>query len=277
MPNADSLRLESRPEQSYLYSVPFLLLVTVVGGLVGELAYVAIREWGLRDVLPTMFTVALPAILSGAMLPYLLIRFVYRSSLRDFGVRWLSPGRRAASWLIGSSALALVVWFGSWGLLYVAFRLAPPDAMPMTLAEFHAKNPLYMLLHGESGARVLPHILHMMIVVGFAEELFGRGLLQNALDRRYLGVIGRGRCSIRTSTLLAALLFAFWHTEWISLNSASILGSIATSMTIVLIPSLLLCVVYEKTRSMLVVIVLHNVIDGGKLITWYLWSVIIPG
>ena len=48
-------------------------------------------------------------------------------------------------------------------------------------------------------------------------------------------------------------------------------------MTIVMVPSLLLSIVYEKTRSMLVVIVLHNVIDGGKVLTWYLWSVIFPG
>ena len=68
-----------------------------------------------------------------------------------------------------------------------------------------------------------------------------------------------------------------WSAEWISLNPVSILGSMATSMTIVLVPSLMLCIVYEKTRSMLVVIVLHNVIDGGKLVTWYLWSVIYPG
>ena len=260
MSDADALQ----HERSYLYSFPFLLVVTIAGGLVGELAFAAIRATGLRDVLPTVLTVSLPAILSGALLPYLLIRFVYQSSLRDFGVRWLPPGHPATAWLIGSSALALGVWLAFWGLLTVAFRLLPPDAMPMTLAEFHAKNPLYMLVHGVNGALLLPHILHMMIVVGFAEELFGRGLLQNALDRRYLGVIGRGRFSIRTSTLLAAVLFAFWHTEWISLNPASI-------------PSLMLCVVYERTRSMLVVIVLHNVIDGGKLFTWYLWSVIAPG
>jgi len=177
-------------ETSFLYSFTFLLLVTVGGGLVGELAFVAIRESGLREVLPTMLALSLPPILSGALLPYLLIRFVYRSSLRDFGVRWVSPNRSTVAWLIGSSALALVVWFGAWGLLTLAFRMTPPDAMPMTLAEFHAMNPLYMLFHGDSAARVIAPVLHMIIFVGFAEELFGRGLIQNALDRRYTGVIG---------------------------------------------------------------------------------------
>ncbi|UCG88759.1 MAG: hypothetical protein JSW71_09575 [Gemmatimonadota bacterium] len=47
-------------------------------------------------------------------------------------------------------------------------------------------------------------------------------------------------------TILAAVLFAMWHIQWFSSNPRSILGRIVTSMTIVLVPCLVLCYVYEK-------------------------------
>lgn len=266
--------------RSYLYSFWFLLLVTVGGGMLAELAYDALRSIGARERLPALLVLVIPPVVSGVLVPYVLIRLLYRSRLREFGIRWIDPQHRVAPWLLGSSIAALVVWFAFWGAICLALQMAAhtaPDRVPVTLAEFHGKNPLHMLLHGTASPRLVATVIHMTLLVGFIEELFGRGFLQNALDRRYTRVFGRGRFTIRASTLLAAVLFAFWHTQWLGGDPKAILSSAAISLTIVLVPSLLLCLTYEKTRSMLAVIVLHDVIDGGKLLTWYLWSWILPG
>jgi membrane protease YdiL (CAAX protease family) len=271
--------MEAGASRSPLYSFWFLLGVTVGSGILAELAYDLLRSTGARDRLPALVALLIPPMVSGLLVPYLLIRFVYRSNLREFGIRWIEPGRPFAGWVVGSAALALVGWFAFWGalvgLLSVATRTSP-ESVPLTLAEFHAKNPLHVLMQGAPTPRVTAGVIHMTLLVGFIEELFGRGYLQNALDRRYTRVLGRGRFTVRTSTLLAAVLFAFWHTQWTGGSALAILKSAALSV-IVLPPSLLLCIVYEKTRSMLAVIALHDVIDGGKLVTWYLWSRILPG
>ena len=271
--------MEADPQRSPLYSFWFLLGVTVGSGILAELAYDLLRSTGARERLPALVVIVIPPMVSGLLVPYLLIRFVCRSSLRRFGVCWVDPGRPFAGWLVGSSALALGAWFAFWGalvgLLSVATRTSP-ERVPLTLAEFYAKNPLHVLMQGEPTPRVTAGVIHMTLLVGFIEELFGRGYLQNALDRRHTRVLGRGRFTVRASTLLAAVLFAFWHTQWTSGSALAVLKSAALSV-IVLPPALLLCLVYEKTRSMIAVIVLHDMIDGGKLLTWYLWSRILPG
>jgi membrane protease YdiL (CAAX protease family) len=280
--SADAMdpEVKEAPASSWLYSFRFLLLVTVASGVISEAVAMGLRVSGLRNSMPALLAISLPALVAGALLPYLLIRFVYRSTLRDFGVRWIDPQRPALRWFLGSAAGALILWFAFWGLLCVLLQFAAqaaPDQTAVSLAEFHERNPLGKLLRGDFDARLLGYVIHMTIVVGFAEELFGRGLLQNALDRSRQRVLGKGRFTVRVSTLLAALLFAFWHTTWLTTNPLEILSSMAISMTIVLVPSLLLAVVYEKTRSLLVVILLHDVIDGGKLLVWYVWSLILPG
>jgi len=269
-----------QPNSATRNSFWFLLIVTVIGGMLAEVAFGALKSSGLRDRLPALVALIIPPAVSGLILPYLLIRLVYRSRLREFGIRWVDPERRMAPWLVWGSIVTVLTWLAFWGLICAGLVMATktaPDQVPMTLAEFHAKNPLHMLLSGSANPRIVATVLHMTVLVGFIEELFGRGFLQSALDRRYTRVFGRGRFTVRASTLLAAILFAFWHTQWLGGDAKAILGSMAISLTIVLVPSLLLSVVYERTRSMLAVILLHDVIDGGKLLAWYAWSWILPG
>jgi membrane protease YdiL (CAAX protease family) len=187
-------------------------------------------------------------------------------------------------WLLGAGAATMAGWLCLWA--FVCGASAGGHGMPqlhITPEELYSKNPLYTLAHGTFDAHSLAIVIHMSLLVGFAEELLGRGLLQNALHQRYAGSLGQGWFSIRRSTLLAAVLFAFWHTRYLDLGPIAllpvktILTSLLSSMTIVLVPSLLLCVVYERTRSLLAVVVLHDVIDGGKLVAWFLWTLVFPG
>ena len=243
--------------------------MTVASTLLAHLTYDGVREAGLRKVLPAVVWTEIPPMVAGLLLPYFLIRLVYRSRLRAFGVSWFEPGRPVLAWFASAAMATLVVWAIVWVGIFTLIGWAPVEAAVGTPADLVAANPLHAALW-DPRPRPVAYVLHMFIFVGFAEELLGRGLLQNALDRGHPGSVGFGRCRVGRSTVIAALLFAAWHIDWLVGSVSGVLGSIATSMTIVLLPCFLLCFVYEKTRSMAAVIALHNVIDGGKLAVWYM-------
>jgi len=245
-------------------------MLTVASSLLADMSYDWVREAGLRELLLTHVWTEIPPLLAGALFPYLVIRLVYRSSLREFGVSWFEPGRPVWGWLGSAVVAVLAGWVIVWISLFALVGWAQPlDASIPSPSDLLALNPLEAVLRKPT-ARPLAYVWHMFVFVGFAEELLGRGLLQNALDRGYSGRVGTGRCSVRVSTLLAAVLFAIWHIDWLAGSVSGVLSSIAVSLTIVLVPCVLLCLVYEKTRSMFAVILLHNVIDGGKLAVWYI-------
>jgi membrane protease YdiL (CAAX protease family) len=265
----------------FLYSLGFLLLVTVAGSLLGRTSYHLLTTTGLRKSLPPLVALEIPPVLGGFVFPLLLIRFVYGKSLPDFGVRWFEPGRPFLGWLVGSSAVALVVWVVVWTVLFAVLVFRPRKAgrSPMTPAKLAEANPLKWVLDGRGTTHNLVFVLHSFLFVGFAEELFGRGLLMNALERSYPGDLRILTVTVQRATLLAAILFAAWHIEWIPITErgtfgafrlVSVIKSAVTCMTIVLLASFAICLVYEKTRSLATAVALHNVVDGGKLLTWYL-------
>jgi membrane protease YdiL (CAAX protease family) len=270
---------------AFFSSFAFLLVVTVIGSLVGEIAFGVLHRSGLSYKLPAIVVVALPPFISGAVFPFLLIRLLYRADLKQFGVRWIDRNRSVAPWMIGSSLIVLCGWLALWGILCGALSVVPRELLRqhhVEFASFYSRNPLYRIVHGSHDSESLALVVHMSLLVGFAEELFGRGFLQNVLDRRYKGIFGRGRFSIRTSTVLAAVLFALWHVNYLNVRTLELLPaneifkSAVVAMTVVFVPSLMICVVYEKTRSLAAVVVVHDVVDGGKLFTWLVWSLLLP-
>ncbi|MBA2321658.1 MAG: CPBP family intramembrane metalloprotease [Deltaproteobacteria bacterium] len=244
------------------------MLLTVTSSILMELTFALVNLPRVADALPDLLRVVIPPFAGGALFPYLVIRLFYRQELASFGARWVTPGHRAGPWLIGSVVLVMATWTALWIAIYAGISLVPPDHPFADVNAVNAENPLYRLLVlKKSSSWIL--VLHWCVLVGFAEELFGRGLLWNALERRYPGRIGGPRFGIGHATLLCGLLFAIWHIRWLTGSWSDLASSVATNLTIVLVPSLLLALVYERTRSMLAVIVLHDVIDGGKLVAWY--------
>ena len=248
-----------------LYSFWFLALLTLISGLLAEGVHWALGVFDPERRLPALLSIALPGFVAGALFPYGVIRLVYRRSLADLGIRWWTPGRNSWRWLLVTCGATLLVWLVFWGGLLALVQLAPEGSEGVGKL---SQSPLTLLLAGGGGSRLLATLIYFAVLVGFAEELLGRGLIQNVMDLRYERIYGKGRWTVRKSTLLAALLFALWHVEWLQSNPVGILVSVLVSATIVLLPSLLLCVVYERTRGMLVVIVLHNFIDIGKFVAW---------
>lgn len=251
------------------YAFGTLLLLTVASTLVGELAHALVHLRGVADALPALLRIVIPPFVSGALFPYLVIRLLYRQDLREFGVRWVTPGRPVVGWVLGATALVLACWIAVWAGIYGLVGLVPEGELALSPETLTEMNPLYRAWF-EDDRESLALVLHMAVYVGFAEELFARGLLFHALERRYPGRIGGPRFGVGHATLLSALLFAIWHVRWLAGSWTGLGSSLAISLTIVLLPSLLLAVVYERTRSILATIVLHDVIDGGKLLGWYL-------
>lgn len=253
-------------------SLAFVLGLTVVCQLVAEGSYHLLTASGLRQRMPSLVAMEIPPALGGLVVPYLVIRLVYGKTLAAFGVHGWKPGRRTGAWLLGASAATLAAWAAIWVALFGMLSLVSRGGaeVPMTCARLAQANPLARLL-GSTPAQASSrdYVVHVFLTVGFAEELFGRGLLVNALEPRYGRVWRRGRWPLKKSTVLAALLFAAWHIQYMK-GFRTFLVTVATSMTIVVVPSLLLTVVYDKTRSLAATIVLHNVIDGGKLLVWYI-------
>jgi membrane protease YdiL (CAAX protease family) len=250
----------------------FVLALTIGCGWIGEGSYYLLTLSGLRATLPTLLAEEIPPALGGLIAPYLIIRLIYRKKLKDFGVRWFERGHSALVWLAAASAITIAAWTTLWVGIFGLFVYASHSgiALPITAADFAEKNPLLRLAHHSSASSAdRNYVIHVFLTVGFAEELFGRGLLVNALDRRYGQVIGGGRFTIKKSTLYAAFLFAIWHVEWMG-GLKMMLITAFSAVTVIIFPSLLLSLVYEKTRSLAVTIALHNVIDGGKLVVWFM-------
>jgi membrane protease YdiL (CAAX protease family) len=254
---------------SFVYGFWFLLALTVLSTFIGELAFAWTDKVEPRGALGAVFWTEVPPFLCGFLFPYVVIRVVYRSTLASFGVHWFEPGRSVTAWLVGLSAASIAAWIPVWWLVFSAAEMADAGELPFSVAELVALNPLQRMFLHPTDVQVFAVVLHMFVLVGFMEELLGRGLLQNALRRRYTGTLGRGRWSVSHSTFLASVLFAAWHVQWFG-SVGEVVQSIGVSLTIVLVPVFALCLLYEKTRSMLAVIVLHNVIDGGKLVFWYI-------
>jgi len=262
----------------FVHSFSFLLLMTLASGIICELTLLFMRVTGLRQALPPLIAIPIAPATGGLVFPLVMIRFVYGKNLREFGVRWIEPGRGALRWLVGSGALVLLVASIIWALLFAAAGLVASggEASPSELspAALQRQNPLYQLIHEGYDAENLADVVHSCLFVGFVEELFGRGLLVNALDRRYKAVWGWRNWTFRQSTLLASVLFAAWHINWLSFDLSKIFHSAVTSVTLLPV-SFLVCLVYEKTRSIAVTIALHDLIDGGKLFAWYLAGLLV--
>jgi membrane protease YdiL (CAAX protease family) len=265
----------SRPSvpSSVVFGFWFLLAVTLVSHLIGELAFAWAQSTKGVDHVPEILRMELPPFLQGVLFPFLVIRLVYRATLSEFGVHWFERGRAVTRWLLGLCLVSIVAWVLVW---VVIFALVQTGEAGISVTKLHAMNPFRRVWLHPSDDELVAYVLHMFLLVGFMEELFGRGLLMNALRRRYTGVVGWGRYTVAHSTLLGALLFAVWHIRWVG-SATDVLVSAVTSLTIVLVPTFALCLLYEKTRSMLAAIVLHNVIDGGKLVTWYVVGALFVG
>jgi len=190
------------------------------------------------------------------------------------------------AWCSGSSAAALAVWLCFWESPVELSRSLPEPGSPACQGfpgDVYARNPLLRLLITENRRRKLSFRAHMTVLVGFIEKIFGRGCSERT-RQRYAGSEVWGVIHSQEHRARGTAFCLLAHSVFMNLDAFGLLSAKTTSSRqrarsddVVLVPSLLLCIVYEKTRSLLAVSHPAQVIDGGKLLTWFLWSLVLPG
>jgi|GEM_PF-5172520 membrane protease YdiL (CAAX protease family) len=240
-------------------AVVMLLFATFILLIVLGVLFPKFREAsanGLRFAEPeTVLYFILPfAILQNIVLffvPVACIVFKYRLSLAQIGLPAL-PTRRDWVWGIGLGIVVIGVSLviGS-GLEAMAERY---QHLPWvrTLLEYERNNPVAEIVQtlpklGVSG--LIFAVLSIGISPGFGEEMFFRGFLFPALKER-CGVIG--------SIILSAVFFTLPHTYALGLLPVFLMG-------------ILLAVVYHRTGSLWIPILIHITNNTASVIATFLF------
>lgn len=181
--------------------------------------------------------------------PAWFILYKYRVTLPQIGLT-RRPGPQ--EWRIGllaGVALMLVAAGMESGLMWLLHQLLPPSALK-SVQETTRSFSVEQLVPKEVGASPLPFALlffGVAIVTPFGEEFFFRGFLYNAAKRR-LGVPG--------GIVLSAVVFAVVHG--------------GPLLVIAIIPmGILLAVMYERSGSLWVPIIMHALNNGLALVLTY--------
>ncbi len=240
-------------EDDLLRNVGIVTLVSIGLGLaafgVGIIATLVLAVPLLLAGIPIMERIELAVVLEtfalqglgfgGVALAYLAYRG-WPSNL----LRLHLPSIRDVGWIVAGVVLLLGAQVAI-GMVFLVLGLEPAEHV---LQEAGIGNPEVFLL-------LIP--IHLLLV-GPAEELLFRGIIQGRF-REYLGPAAA--ISI-TSVLFAVLHFgAFLGAE---------LAQIVPSLTIILLLSLLLGAIYERTGNIVVPALIHGAFNATVSLIWYL-------
>jgi hypothetical protein len=251
-----------------LFSAPVVILWVFLSLFFSECIHILGNSVGLLDIIPSFFGVFIVPVLSGVVFAWLVLRFVYKKSFGESGCQWIDPSRRdgMVSQVVGFGLFLIGIQCAVWFLVY---RL--PHG-----AELSLSNPLYALIEQGFNSVDVANIVYMCLLVGLIKEPFARGLVQNTLQHRYTGTVQLGKWTVQHSTIWAAILLTVWNSAfnmylfqallisemplWVCLFGALSLGCVT---------SFSLAYVYEKTQAMAATVILHNIIEGSKILVWF--------
>ena len=135
---------------------------------------------------------------------------------------------------------------------------------------------LVLLLAGQSGRIGLPPelspvlwlvlALSQLVFVGIAEEFAFRGYLQN----RVIAQVGGGETRLRvfTGIVVAAALFSIWHVPQRVFVQGLAAPDLLPSLVIIAVYGTILGVIYELTRNVVFVGVLHGTLNFAPLVVF---------
>ncbi|MBI5368088.1 MAG: CPBP family intramembrane metalloprotease [Planctomycetes bacterium] len=251
--------------RDWRYSFAFAAALTALSALLTQsvIRWVFVGKGVVDPRVPAWLAAELPALLGSALLALAVVRWIYRAGPAAHGCRLLAAGRTRAA--VGYVLLCGALVTAGWTVIALIVAAANTPQENLTLLE---QNAVWRAWN-RPNALVRSFVIHSLFLVGFLEEPLARGLIQTALERRYSRVINLWIIKFRVSTLLAAVLFAAWHIDLVPFNPGVLLKETLVAVLLLLPISFLLSYVYEKTQSLLAPILLHNVVDGGKLLAFY--------
>lgn len=253
-------------DNDWRYSLGFMTVITIISSV---LTGVLIRFWLEQDLFrkyPVAWTLKLefPTLLGSALLAYIVMKLVFRSDFEQMGIRFLRPGsgRQTGRLLVNLGTLCLVFWT----IILLPIALTSSESyIEGTLG----KNFFYIFVEkpNEDNVRLF---LHLVFLAGLVEEILARGVVQTVLRKRYDVVVTKGPIRFNKSTVYAALLYALWRADLLSVKDWTD-GALVPIKIIVIFPfSYLISYIYEKTRSLMAPIILHNIMNTGQLLLIYL-------
>jgi hypothetical protein len=224
-----------------LVAVGLTVLGLLVGTLLGLLPVLAeFLRTGEATLTPAILVLSTLLTMGG----YAAVGLWY---VRRYGVALPTrrPTRRDAAWILGGTVLALV------GVTVSLFALGALgiEAAPNAIGVAGEAAPVVFL------ALAVVSIL----AVGPAEELLFRGAIQGRL-RETVGPVG--------AILGAGALFASVH----AVAVVGTLGATVTSVAVIFVVSSVLGVAYERTRNVVVPMLLHGLYNATLFTVAYLGS-----
>jgi len=171
-----------------------------------------------------------------------LVGSVYLLGLRRRRLPWAAVGLRpaGAGWLVGAGAIGLAC--------------VPLTGLVATLVQLLLGRPLeensqaaVLAPEGFSWLGAIGMLLLTGVAVPFAEELFFRGTLYTWLRQRWGVTVG---------TVVSTLVFGLVHVEPAVVAAGLVLG-------------LIQAIVYERSRSLWTVVLIHAVNNSAKVVLLY--------
>ena len=152
------------------------------------------------------------------------------------------PSRMGATLVVGATALVLAIQFASQAVMSTLGISTPDDSLVGVLAS----DPLVAIAYG----------LTMLIIVAPAEELLFRGAIQGGLRTRF----GAG-----FAIAGSAVLFGLMHITQYLVFGMPLTTAIWLSLGFITINGLVYGLLYERTRNLLVPILVHGFYNIGLL------------
>lgn len=221
-----------------LVAVSGILVAFLVGGALVAGLWVTGGEPALTPLVGSVF-VATAVGFVGTGAAYLRLR---GRSIRTF-VPLDLPGLRDVAWAAGGYVAALGLVFVA-GILLTAFQAQPETTNQA--AELGMENPVFLLW-------LVPLSL---FVIAPAEEFLFRGVVQGRLREAFDAPV---------AIFLAAALFALIH--FTSLTGAA--GARLVAIAVLFFPSLVFGVAYERTKNLLVPILIHGSYNATLVLLVY--------
>jgi membrane protease YdiL (CAAX protease family) len=189
----------------------------------------------------------------GQMLPPLLIMLL-ASPKRHLSGWGFSIGEKQRNFLIiGRFLIGFIICFTLGKLLYLWLNGWPE------ILDFDQK-----------GSSPLAIIIFRMVMPGLSEELLFRAFIMTILMAGWRGVVPIGKVHLPIAGILSALLFTLAHVGY-SLDPLSITYMDPGQLLFAFLFGMFYAVAYYETKSILVPIITHNIIDGvGTLIDYLL-------
>ena len=183
------------------------------------------------------------------LIPFLLIYYVSKGNLKEYGFNL-----REVPHFTHKRMLVIGILFG----LLFSLRYIIQIVTGATLDIPYPVTPL----------NIVGNMTFQWIIVGVSEETMFRGLIQTYLMKKLEGYVQIAGQEFHIGTVIAAIFWGGFH--FINILAGM---SIDTAFFLVLLTTavgLLMGYVYQKTRSLLTTIIMHNTIFGVPTLIGYI-------